>query len=366
MKRLLWVFLFFQITSAARAVTPDVMLSDDSDLTPPGFMVRSGVPLDLVPDQRRIRPAEVGFVRLRVFLKAGDQDASIGIEGLPFSIDGAENIQTDSDGSTTASCAPGALVRGLSTLKNDRFSIKNGRDVYRISFEASCGSAVELEFRPDGNGGQALGIWRIARRSQQKLEATVGLAFWRFPIQFVWPDEQNYYGMGSVHIVRGDHWDIVGHELGHAIYQQAGIGAFGGGSHKIDECYSPQLALSEGWASYFSAWLSNDLADPDAKFEFMVPRRAPIRFENIPEDVCKGPNNEWRVLGFFWDLTDLHDDGEQSEEDFVKVWRALQGRRIGSVDASWKLLREAGVAPELLKQTWEMNFQTPTPGASSD
>ena len=77
----------------------------------------------------------------------------------------------------------------------------------------------------------------------------------------------------------------MAHEIGHAIYDQADIGVSGGGRHRIDECYTNALALSEGWATFFAGWLNLRLNDQDARFEFLVPRRAPIRLENIPSDL---------------------------------------------------------------------------------
>jgi hypothetical protein len=154
---------------------------------------------------------------------------------------------------------------------------------------------------------------------------------------------------------------VVAHELGHGIYDLAGIGVFGGGPHKIDECNSKALALSEGWASYFAGWVNVDLADPDARFEYMVPRRAPIQFENIPADVCKGESNEWRVIGFFWDLIDLHRDEEQIEESFAKTWNALAGKRVSNASEAARLIEKAGIPRDLVRLAWELNFQQKAP-----
>jgi hypothetical protein len=134
------------------------------------------------------------------------------------------------------------------------------------------------------------------------------------------------------------------------------LGAFGGGQHKIDECYSTEMALSEGWASFFSAWVSIDLKDPDAKFEYMVPRRAPIQIENIPSDVCRGETNEWRVSSFFWDLVDLHMDGETAEESFARAWNPLLNQGVNSPREARKKLEAAGIDAELIQVLWGQNF----------
>jgi hypothetical protein len=189
-----------------------------------------------------------------------------------------------------------------------------------------------------------------------RLKNTVGLEFWNNPIEFNWPSDGDYYSFGEVNLTRGDHWDIVGHEFGHAIYDLSQMGVFGGGQHYIDRCYTHALALSEGWASYFAGWLNFDLRDPDPHFEFMVPRRAPIRIENIPEDVCRGQTSEWRVSGFFWDLIDLNLDREAAEFAFTHVWKALAGRRSSSVGVAIETLKKAGFDPARIDEAAASSF----------
>ena len=40
--------------------------------------------------------------------------------------------------------------------------------------------------------------------------------------------------------------DVVGRELGHALYDMANIDVMEGGAHRIDQCYSKRPRLSEG------------------------------------------------------------------------------------------------------------------------
>ena len=190
-----------------------------------------------------------------------------------------------------------------------------------------------------------------------KLKELDLLDFWNRQISLKWPSNGDYYSRGIVNISRGDYWDVVGHEIGHAIYDQANIGVMEGGSHRIDECYTPGLALSEGWASFFSAWVNISLNDFDAKFEYLVKRRAPVRFENIPTDVCSSHRNEWRVTGFLWDLIDHNNDQENIRLSFKTLWSLM-------LNQNFRTTRELAnhidgyVDPVLLRALWKNNFKT--------
>lgn len=292
-----------------------------------------------------------------------ENNALAPVEGLSLLVSGeGTTAVTDSNGVATFSACTvkGRNVTLKAELRTSHFEIQTpDQKLYQLSLEARCGTRTQLHFKTDTHGGQAMGIWQIAFLGRKKLAETVGLEFWKSNLKFVWPSGGDYYFLRSVHLTRGDHWDVVGHEMGHAIYDLAAIGALGGGSHKIDECYTPTLAFSEGWASYFSAWVRVPLNDPDAKFQYLVPRRAPIRFENVPSDVCHGPNNEWRVTSFLWDLVDLHSDGEHLEETFALLWNALKNTRTRSAGAAASLLEKAGMKSEDIQIAWVLNFIEP-------
>jgi hypothetical protein len=82
----------------------------------------------------------------------------------------------------------------------------------------------------------------------------------------------------------------------------------------------------------------------------MVPRRAPIRVENVPDDVCRGDANEWRVAAALWDVHDTHaDGGDTAAVDFVTMWTAMrEGNSVREVkkyiEVLYKHLDAAGVA----------------------
>jgi hypothetical protein len=164
--------------------------------------------------------------------------------------------------------------------------------------------------------------------------------WWKKPLTVVWPGGSDYFepGAWTLHLTDPMAWDVVLHELGHAVMDGAMDARTSGGSHKIDECYSAGLAWSEGWATFFAGAVRLSPDDPDAKFEFLVPRRAPIRLENVPADVCRGPNNEWRVAAGLWDIYDRHpDDGDAVVLPFRTLWAGVTGGVTRNVGDAWTL-----------------------------
>jgi len=244
------------------------------------------------------------------------------------------------------------------TLKNKYIGILK-TNYYKISATIECGKENNLIFDHNSFGGQSLSIWDIANTAVNKFKKIDRLAFWKKRINVQWPGLGDFYAWGEVNITKGHRWDIVAHELGHAIYQLANIGKFGGGSHKIDQCYSHKMAISEGWASYFAAWLGISLDDPDAKFEYLVPRRAPIHIEHVPEDVCAGETNEWRVTSFLWDLIDRNDDHEEVDLLFKTLWDVTKEMNFFKTSQIAQKLKLEVMDPILLNILWENNFLKP-------
>lgn len=75
-----------------------------------------------------------------------------------------------------------------------------------------------------------------------------------------------------------------------------------------------------------------------------MPRRAPVRIENTPADVCAGNRNEWRVASVLWDVYDTHGDGADQlslslKEIFLSFAQANKPA-IGSALDAYQLLRE--------------------------
>ena len=167
--------------------------------------------------------------------------------------------------------------------------------------------------------------------------------WWNKQLKTIWPGSGDYYSWGTVNLTGAHQWDVNGHEIGHAMTDIGTNSEMGGGQHKIDECYSEALAWSEGFATFLAGAISLERADKDARFEFLVPRRAPIRIENVPEDVCKGQKNEWRVSATMWDLYDSNSDGDDNLSiPFKTIWSSLsrKDRRIASARDAVNSLKE--------------------------
>lgn len=167
---------------------------------------------------------------------------------------------------------------------------------------------------PGSENGKVGWIHHVYLKSMALFEREqVNLDWWKYQIDTIWPARGDYYVGNTVNLTGAEQWDVNGHEIGHAIYAQALNASSRGGFHKIDECYNGTLALSEGFATFFSGAVHLEKNDPDARFdEYLVPRRAPIRVENVPDDVCPGSRNEWRVASAFWEIYDTHSDGKDS------------------------------------------------------
>ncbi len=182
------------------------------------------------------------------------------------------------------------------------------------------------------------------------LEKNADVAWWTKTLTVNWPGSSDHFSpwAWSVDLTNPLAWDVILHELGHAVMHGSMRLQSAGGQHKIDECYNAALAWSEGYATFFAAAVRLGRGEEDAKFEFLVPRRAPIRLENVPEDVCRGENNEWRVAAALWDLFDTHADGKDAAAfDFGKVWRPLRDQSMGSYSTAYALIAKTLDAGQL-------------------
>lgn len=244
-----------------------------------------------------------------------------------------KELYTNIDGSWSISLDEGndKALTIKATLDNQWWSITPLRNPYSIQIgklnPGENGLEIALHIDNKNELHQAFYINQVASQQLKFITTNlIDLSWWR-KLKLHWPADGDYYSYaGNLYLTDGYHWDVVGHEIGHAIYDFASTGDFGGGPHRIDECYDKTLAFSEGWASFFSAATQVSINDPDAKFEFMVPRRAPLQIEHIPNDVCRGDTNEWRVYAALWDLVDRYEgDDDNFQMPFVIQWFAMQG-----------------------------------------
>lgn len=268
----------------------------------------------------------------------------------------APETWTETDDSGRFSIAAGAALKGSFkvrvSLDNRYWTFHNPKTDAGYQWESP-------EFPLAGNAGVDVGKLSPAAGSDNAKLGVLHLAYldaldflkrdadvdwWADPLTINWPGDADFFSpwSWSLDLTDATHWDVVLHELGHAVQARSMNIRAAGGSHKIDECYSPELAWSEGWASFFASAVRFERNDPDAKFQYMVPRRAPIRVENVPDDVCKGQASEWRVTAGLWDLIDTHDDGlDHFAMPFNQLWRSLRGQSMGSMTEAWSLISKS-------------------------
>ncbi len=266
-----------------------------------------------------------------------------------------QNLSFKSDARTN--CENGDYFLATADLSLEKFKILGDwNKEFELKIEGSCSEGQKLVFNYDSVGGEYFKVRNVAATLSRKLKEIDRDDFINGKIKIKFPSNGDYYN-GTVNVTKGYQWDVVGHEIGHAIYAHGRIGRSGGGSHRIDECYSKALALSEGWASFFSAWVSVDLNDPMAKFEYMVPRRAPLEIEHVPSDVCKGPTNEWRVYSFLWDLIDLNNDNENISISFKDLWDLSVGKNFPSIIEFKDEILRKGFDPVIVNVVYSQNIE---------
>ena len=350
MKALLPLAVLLILTSAARAAH-----IDDSDFSQPAASAKSASGLAL--EGRQEKGARVFALKTSGVSKT----AAGAVTGRVVLLDRAgaphparlAKVRLDSETAWTPVGDDGSFSLNAPTAGT--FKIRVSFDGPRWNFRSDNGDAYEWESSPVAAGSDVGTLSPAAGSENAKLgvlqltyleavdflarEATID--WWKEPLTVVWPGGADYFSPGewTLHLTNPEAWDVVLHELGHAVMNGSMDAHTSGGSHKIDECYSEGLAWSEGWASFFAAAVRLSPDDADAKFEFMVPRRAPIRVENVPADVCKGSASEWRVFAGLWDLYDRHEDGlDKVALGFGPIWKGVTSGTTSSVLDAYGLI----------------------------
>lgn len=331
------LILTFPLSASAKVRYDDGDLSSD---VPPAqmdalgreggrrFRAASGAP---APSATRTVSGKVTLPRVTVTLKQGRSDlASEVTENGTFSLPIPDGVSGE------------AVVEFR--LANAKWKI--GDYAWATAgFDLPAAGGVDLGEVAPTAGSENARIALIHGQFNQALDlfeaSGAGSGFWSRTLSVDYPANADYFSPWdfSVHLTAPEAWDVNLHELGHAIMAAGMRARGGGGQHKIDECYNEGLAWSEGWATFFAGAVALRADDPDAKFEYLVPRRAPIRLENVPDDVCQGDTSEWRVAAAMWDLYDLHVDGADSAAlGFRRLWGALLNASMrGFSGAFWAI-----------------------------
>ncbi|MEK6578704.1 MAG: hypothetical protein AABZ55_05710 [Bdellovibrionota bacterium] len=295
----------------------------------------------LVPDQIEILPSS----EAKISVVIEESGLRIPLQGLKF---------REPEGH----CTEEKKTRKILTyLSNPWFRIVHDFEVYRIEFDAPCTSQITVLFQGGSLKAQTLLIWNVAMVALSKLETEVGLEFWRTPLIWVWPATNDSYSHFRLFLTYPTNVEVITHEMGHAVYDFADIGAFQAGEHRFESCTDSTLALTEGWASFFAAWILFDRSSLTPTFHHLVPRFESVGIENIPASVCQGPTSEWRVIGFLWDLIDHPpQDDDRLNLSFGEVFKILKDTRKASIDEVYSELKLSQIDATALKDTWDLNF----------
>jgi hypothetical protein len=326
-----------------------------------------------IADRTESAPGRPGGAGLRVQIEQGSR--FLPVPNLVFSAFlGGKQITAVSDRSGLASfdgCAPGEDVQAQAWLTDESFAIRPAM-ARLVSAQVSCGSEATLSFNRFNPGIGALRVWRVATSAKAKLDAAVGPSAWPRGASFFLNGGAATHGI-QVGVGADDTTFVIGHELGHAVSDHAGMiqQGFGDSFHLMTACVGDSGALEEGWASFFGAWVDQgDSSDPIQEWDqhSWAKRRIPIK--TIPDEVevgplnapqtarvCVGTDNEMRVMSFFWNVVSSPDVGAP----FPVLWKALAGKNLRSVSAVALNLRALGADETALRRAWAAAFKTPCP-----
>ncbi|MFI5361899.1 MAG: hypothetical protein ACHQ49_08020 [Elusimicrobiota bacterium] len=324
-------------------------------------------------DHVETSPGRSGRLAVRIRFEQGSR--FLPVPNLVFRAVGASQpaAATDAAGETSFDgCSSGDSIEAAAELGGDYFKIRPLL-ARRISVRGACGTDVTLSFARANPAASALRVWRVAGLAKSKLDAEVGASAWPQGVVF-----DVFSGAATtgerVGIGGDDTTFVVGHELGHAVSDHAGMiqQGFGDSYHQMTACIGDSAALEEGWASFFGAWADQGPDAPDPIQEWdqrsFATRRLPIK--TVPDEVeigprdhpqiaqvCRGTDNEMRVMSFLWNVVAA--DGAHAS--FGTLWRALAGGRLTSVSQVALNLQKLGVDATALRRIWDAAFKTPPP-----
>ena len=328
----------------------------------------------MIADQAESSPGRPGRMALRIQIEQGSR--FLPVPNLVFSAAvGGKRITALTDGSGLAffdGCASGEMVQVQAGLTDGSFTIRPAM-VRLVSAQGACGADLTLSFSRSNPAAAALRVWRVATLAKAKLDAEVGPSAWPQGASFFISGGAATHGI-QVGVGADDTTFVVGHELGHAVSDHAGMiqQGFGDSFHQMTACIGDSGALEEGWASFFGAWVDQglDAADPIQEWDqhSWAKRRLPIK--TVPEtveigsmsgaqtaQVCRGTDNEMRVMSFFWNVVSADGVGVP----FATLWKALAGKNLRSVSQAALNLKALGADEAALRRAWDAAFKLPFP-----
>ena len=326
----------------------------------------------LNPDRAVASPGRPGRMALRIQIEQGSR--FLPVPNLVLHAAGSR-VTALTDGSGTAffdGCASGESIQVQADLEDDSFKIRPAI-ARRLSAQGACGTETTLSFARSNPAAAALRVWRVATLAKAKLDAEVGPSAWPQGASFFVSGGAATHGI-QVGVGADDTTFVVGHELGHAVSDHAGMiqQGFGDSFHQMTACIGDSGALEEGWASFFGAWADQGLDEPDPIQEWdhhsWDKRRLPIK--TVPEtieigsmsgpqtaQVCRGTDNEMRVMSFLWNVVAADGVGVP----FATLWKALAGKNLRSVSQVALNLKSLGADEAALRRAWDAAFKTPCP-----
>ena len=113
------------------------------------------------------------------------------------------------------------------------------------SFAAPGAQGLDLgALSPDAASENGkLGVLHLTYlQAKDFLEKNADTLWWKRQLSVNWPGSSDFFSPWgwSLDLTNALAWDVVLHELGHAVMHGAMQSPNAGGQHKIDECYSPK------------------------------------------------------------------------------------------------------------------------------
>lgn len=152
---------------------------------------------------------------------------------------------------------------------------------------------------------------------------------------------------------------VILHEYGHFVATNYSYDRSSGGQHSWNGHYTPTLAWSEGWGTFFSSLVR----DTPLYLDTNVYGNLSLDIE-VPTGSVAGDDNEGAVAASLWDIYDSADDNSDTLSDGIAhIWRVMRtfitfnrgctirdlydgwlSLRIGNIPQLQEILKEHGIA----------------------